>query len=59
MGQLGYREGNKGKTSGPRVIFHHSRSDHLIFLHKPHPGNILKRYQIDYLIEELKKTGSI
>ena len=52
---LGYIQCNKGKTSGSRVIF---KGDTLkpIMLHKPHPGNIIKRYVMkqvyDYLINE-------
>jgi predicted RNA binding protein YcfA (HicA-like mRNA interferase family) len=42
---------------GSRVCF--VREDHKIKLHKPHPGNILKRYQLDLVIEELKIKGLI
>ena len=52
---LGYNEVKKGKTAGSRVAFFNSKSKHIIRLHKPHPANILKAYQIEYLIEELKK----
>ena len=54
---LGYLECNKGKTSGSRVSFIHSELQHIICLHKPHPANILKLYQVDFIIEELKKYG--
>jgi len=30
---------------------------HKIKLHKPHPGNFLKRYQIDLIIQELKSKN--
>jgi hypothetical protein len=56
---LGYSEDHKGKTSGSRVVFIRSENGHLISLHKPHPGNILKTYQINQLIDELKKEGLI
>lgn len=52
---FGYEETNKGKTSGSRVSFIHSITNSIISLHKPHPGNILKSYQIDLIIEQLKK----
>lgn len=52
---LGYQENNKGRTSGSRVSFLHTELQHLISLHKPHPGNILKAYQINYIIDELVK----
>ena len=54
---LGYQEDNKGKTSGSRVSFIHPNTKHIISLHKPHPANILKQYQINILIDELTKTG--
>jgi hypothetical protein len=28
-------------------------------LHRPHPGNILKQYQIGLVIDEIKKEGLI
>ncbi len=43
--------------SGSRVCFR-SKS-HKIKLHKPHPGNLLKLYQIGLIIDELKKEGLI
>jgi len=56
---LGYDEAKTGKTSGSRVAFINRDTAHIIRLHKPHPGNELKRYQIDYLIEELTKVEII
>ena len=52
---LGYKEIRSGKTSGSRVAFFHEGKQHLIRLHKPHPGKILKRYQLDWLEKELRK----
>jgi len=43
--------------SGSRVCF--QRKTHKMKLHKPHPGNILKQYQIGLIIDELKKEGLI
>ncbi|MEM8898365.1 MAG: type II toxin-antitoxin system HicA family toxin [Bacteroidota bacterium] len=57
--KLGYEEKRLGKTSGSRVAYVHSNTKHIIRLHKPHPGNELKRYQIKYLVDELKKQGYI
>lgn len=54
LGRLGYTEESRGRTSGSRVAFVHSPSKHIIRLHKPHPGNTLRRYQIDALIEALR-----
>lgn len=53
-----YDISNKGKTSGSRVIFK-SNEHGSIILHKPHPGNELKQYQIRELIERLKQEGLI
>jgi len=43
--------------AGSRVCF--ARETHKIKLHKPHPGNILKRYQIDLVTKELTDKGLI
>jgi hypothetical protein len=56
---LGYVEFCKGATSGSRVSFLHSMNKHIICLHKPHPANILKSYQVDLIIDELKSKGVI
>ena len=41
--------------AGSRVVFANDALSHKIKLHKPHPGNILKRYQIDLIGQELEK----
>lgn len=51
---LGYTE---LQGSGSRVVFSNEKIKHKIKLHKPHPGNILKRYQIDLIIQELKSKN--
>lgn len=55
---LGFEEIHKGKTSGSRVMFQRSSDKVSILLHKPHPGNIVKLYVIDQLIEFYGKWGS-
>lgn len=55
--KLGYREDTRGRTSGSRVAFINNDTEHIIRLHRPHPGKLLKKYQIEQLIEELKKQG--
>ncbi len=52
---MGYVEDSKGKTSGSRVSFINETTKHIIGLHKPHPGNILKRYQVNIIVDELIK----
>ena len=56
---LGYQEAKTGRTSGSRVAFINYKTQHIIRLHKPHPKPALKRYQLDYLEEELKSRGVI
>ena len=43
--------------AGSRVCF--KSKTHKINLHKPHPGNILKQYQLSLIIDELRKEGLI
>jgi len=45
------------QASGSRIVFANENSEHKIKLHKPHPGNILKRYQLDLVEGELKSNG--
>jgi hypothetical protein len=54
---FGYIEYHKGKTSGSRVAFIREKAGHIIRLHKPHPGNELKQYQVSLIISELKSQG--
>ena len=54
-----YIEDNSGKSSGSRVAWIHEKGKHVIRLHKPHPGNILKSYQINQILDELKSEGYI
>ena len=54
---LGYAETQSGRTSGSRVAFINSSVGHIIRLHKPHPNNELKQYQIEQIIAELELRG--
>jgi len=56
--QLGYGELSAGKTSGSRVKFAHIEYPP-ISLHKPHPANSLKRYQLRQLIKTLEMRGQL
>jgi hypothetical protein len=56
LGSLGYKE-NQG--SGSRIVFSNEEIKHNIKLHKPHPGNALKLYQIDLITEELRSNGML
>jgi hypothetical protein len=54
LGFLGYSE---AQGSGSRVVFSNKLSGRKIKLHKPHPGNILKRYQLELIEQELRDLG--
>ncbi len=56
--QFGYKKENKGKTSGSRVMFIDEQK-RKILLHKPHPGNTLKRYALESIIDKLIRNKNI
>jgi hypothetical protein len=56
LGHLGYSMEAAGKTGGSRVAFANHDGDY-IRLHKPHPRNVLKLYQIDDIITSLTGKG--
>ena len=59
LGKYGYWQHNKGKTSGSRVVFEKDNSDIALDLHRPHPKNILKPYQMKDVLEFLKRIKVI
>ena len=59
LGKLGYLEKKTGKTSGSRKAYIKLKTKHIMRIHKPHPGNELKRYVKKYIITELKKEELI
>ncbi len=56
--RLGFRQVRPGRTAGSRRRFIHPDGC-VISLHEPHPARILKRYQIDQIIETLEREGLI
>ncbi len=50
---LGFEE---MQGSGSRVKFDDGIADHMINLHRPHPGNNLKRYAIKQIIAKLSEV---
>ncbi len=54
-----YKTLPSGKTSGSRVAFYNPDLNDLIRLHKPHPGNELKDYQVKLIRSHLKQNGLI
>lgn len=56
LGHFNYGPVNLGETSGSRVAFTNEEGDY-IRLHKPHPRNILKLYQVENVIIALTERG--
>jgi hypothetical protein len=53
LGSLGYTEHTGGKTAGSRRRFVHETRPPIL-LHKPHPGNVLKSYQLAQVVAHLR-----
>ncbi len=53
---FGYEEVSGGKTGGSRRRFIHLKRGPIV-LHKPHPGTIVKTYQITQIITFFKVEG--
>ncbi len=45
--------------TGSRVVFVNGTNNRKIKLHKPHPGKILRRYQLELIEQELRGLGVI
>lgn len=58
LSHYGYLEQRTGKTGGSRRKFS-DENKNIISLHKPHPDNIVKHYQVNEVIEHLKAKGKI
>lgn len=56
LSSFGYEEVMTGKTAGSRVTFQHYKG-HTIKLHKPHPSTVLKKYQLDDVVDKLRERG--
>ena len=54
-----YQEQNKGSTSGSRVMLFRAEDGRKILLHKPHPGDIMKKYAVRQFLERLIENGDI
>ena len=55
---FGYRQARPGRTGGSRRRFVHPLHPTII-LHRPHPRNTLKMYQIYQVVEILQTEGLI
>lgn len=59
LNSLGYKEYNKGRTSGSRVMFAKENSGRTLMLHIPHNPPYLKMYAINSVIHFLIESGDI
>lgn len=59
LGKLGFREWNKGKTSGSRVKFYREFDQRIIMLHRPHPGDIMDRGAVEDVVKKLMEWGML
>jgi predicted RNA binding protein YcfA (HicA-like mRNA interferase family) len=55
---LGYQEVPGGKTGGSRRRFVHEAAG-IISVHKPHPRNVVKRYVMAQVYQQLSDGGLI
>lgn len=53
----GFVLGNKGATSGSRVVFRNERLNLSYIAHKPHPGNIVKGYVMKQVRDFIERNG--
>lgn len=58
LSHFGYEEVTGGKTGGSRRRFV-DEDKNIIWLHKPHPGNIVKQYQLKEIIAYPKEKGKL
>jgi hypothetical protein len=59
LGQLGFEEYNKGRTSGSRVKFYRKSDKKIILLHRPHPGDIMSHGAVNDLAKFLEELGEL
>ena len=59
MQRLGFTLCQKGHTSGSRILFFRERDEAKVALHKPHPGDVMKKYAVEQLVVQLIKLGEI
>lgn len=56
---FGYKRMRTGKTAGSRAAFFREADGHIVRLHRPHPGSIMKKYQLELVEEALRAKGLI
>ena len=57
LNSFGYAETSSGRSGGSRVAYIHPDTRDVIRLHRPHPTNIMKSYQLELIEEHLKEKG--
>ena len=56
---FGYIEAPRGRSGGSRVAFINRDTRDVIRLHRPHPANIMKTYQLELIEEHLRERGCL
>ena len=59
LGQSGFIESDKGRTSGLRVKFYRPTDGKSILMHKPHPLDVMSIGNIKDLAEYLERIGEL
>lgn len=59
LGNMGFEEFNKGKTSGSRVRFFRTEDKKVVLLHKPHPEDVMDCGAVRSLVDYLKEIGEL
>ncbi len=57
--RLGFKESNRGKTSGSRVSFYHPERKIQYLAHKPHPSNTIKEIALKDIVSFLQANNLI
>jgi len=56
---FGYKEEQRGRTSGSAIAFLNEKLNDKIMIHKPHPQKEVKKYVLDLVIEKLNTNKFI
>lgn len=59
LGKIGFREYQKGKTSGSRVKFFRESDQKIIMLHKPHPRDVMDQGAVEDVVRKLIEWGEL
>jgi len=59
LSSFGYEEARTGKTAGSRTAFYNATLDDMIKFHRPHPSQMMKRYCLNEIENQLSIRGVI